>query len=276
MGNFKLGPATTFIGSYITLNPEYDYAFPEIKDQVDHRSLSGVLFSYKFNIIKKFEIPESFVNSSNRSLVNSWWSDNTELALFEDFPDIGSGWKVRIINKEEPYPQFERPYFLTQHKGTLMLETIDETTVSEIGIFFGSNTPWCGATDDKLYLQSGQFTSTLKTSEDVSGVEGIPQGMSYNGIDTFWCGSSGAKLYLQSGQFTSTLRTSEDISGIDGIPLGISYDGTNTPWSGNDGDKLYLQSGHFTSTLKTSEDVSGIDTSIRGICTNRFDLRLGI
>jgi hypothetical protein len=127
-----------------------------------------------------------------------------------------------------------------------------------------ADTPWVGSQADKLYLQSGQFTSTLKTSEAIGAIEAIPMGISYDGTNTPWTGRADDKLYLQSGQFTSTLKTSEAIGTIDLYPTGISWDGTNTPWAGFD-QKLYLQSGQFTSTLKTSEDVSGIDTTPHGV-----------
>lgn len=126
------------------------------------------------------------------------------------------------------------------------------------------NTFWCGATGDKLYLTSGQFTSTLKDSEDVNGVDNEPQGISYDGTNTPWCGNQANKLYLQSGQFTSTLKTSEDVSAVDTSPQGISWDGTNTPWCGF-GGKLYLTSGQFTSTIKDSEAVVGIGANARSI-----------
>ncbi len=126
-------------------------------------------------------------------------------------------------------------------------------------------TPYAGNEANKLYLQSGQFTSTLKTSEDVTAIDVSPQGISYDLTNTPWAGTQAKKLYLQSGQFTSTLKTSEAVGGIDDEPFGISWDGTNTPWAGGEFDKLHLQSGQFTSTLKTSEDVSGIDGQCQGI-----------
>ena len=128
-----------------------------------------------------------------------------------------------------------------------------------------NDTPWIGSTDDKLYLQSGQFTSTLKTSENINAIDTVPTDISWDGTNTPWAGQGDDKLYLQSGQFTSTVKTSEIISGIDLSPNGISWDGTNTPWSGTSDWKLYLQSGQFTSTLKTSEDISGIDVTPRSI-----------
>ncbi len=126
------------------------------------------------------------------------------------------------------------------------------------------DTPWCGKEANKLYLQSGQFTSTLKTSEDVSVIDSFTEGITYDLTNTPWTGHQGDKFYLQSGQFTSTLKTSEP-SVIDTEPNGISWDGTNTPWSGDIGDKLYLQSGQFTSTLKTSQLVNPPDSSPKGI-----------
>lgn len=126
-------------------------------------------------------------------------------------------------------------------------------------------TPWCGSNDSKLYLQSGQFTSTVKTSEDVSGVDTVPVGITWDGTNTPWAGWTDDKLYLQSGQFTSTIKDSQSVNTIDLNPDGISYDGINTPWIGWEDDKLYLQSGQFSSTLKTSEYVNAIDGVPRGI-----------
>jgi hypothetical protein len=110
-----------------------------------------------------------------------------------------------------------------------------------------------------------QFTSTLKDSELVSGVDAGISGISWDGTNTPWCGNEADKLYLTSGQFTSTIKTSEAIGGTEGTDTGISWDGTNTPWCGEADDKLYLQSGQFTSTLKDSEAVGAIELVPNGI-----------
>jgi len=128
-----------------------------------------------------------------------------------------------------------------------------------------NDTPWCGYADDKLYLQSGQFTSTIKDSVSIGAIESVPFGISWDGQNTPWCGIGDDKLYLQSGQFTSTIKDSESVGGVDASPQGISYDPLNTPWCGTEADKLYLQSGQYTSTLKTSEDVSLINAGVSGI-----------
>lgn len=128
-----------------------------------------------------------------------------------------------------------------------------------------ADTPWTGNQAQKLYLTSGQFTSTVKTSETVGAVDNASRGLSYDGTNSPWCGTQADKLYLTSGQFTSTIKDSEAVGGIDADPAGISWDGTNTPWCGNASNKLHLQSGQFTSTIKTSESVGGIETSLGGI-----------
>ena len=120
----------------------------------------------------------------------------------------------------------------------------------------------------ELFLQSGRFTTTIKTSQIVTGIATRPSSISSDGTNTPWCSTTAAdlviKLFLQSGQFTSTVKTSEDVAAIDDLPTGITYDGTNTPWQGSEADKFYLTSGQFTSTLKTSL-ASGV---VLGIETN--------
>ena len=128
-------------------------------------------------------------------------------------------------------------------------------------------TPWCGTAANKLYLQSGQFSSTIKDSLAVGGIDSDPAGISYdvNG-HTPWSGDSANRLYLQSGQFSSTLKTSLGVGGVDSKPVGISYDiNGHTPWAGDTSNSLYLNSGQFESTMKTSLNVVGIDSQPHGI-----------
>ncbi len=128
-----------------------------------------------------------------------------------------------------------------------------------------ADTTWCGNTDDKVYLQSGQYTSTLKTSMSVSSIENSPEGTSYNDGDTFLVGGLKNKLYNLSGQFSSTVLDSVLVSSIDNLTKGIGWDGNNTPWCGGQANKLYLQSGRFSSTLLTSRSIASIDVGIQGI-----------
>jgi hypothetical protein len=167
---------------------------------------------------------------------------------------------------------------------------------------FTNATPWAGSSS-KLFLQSGQFSSTLKTSlasvQSATGIEwdgtntpwsangtaklylqsgqfsatlktsravaNSPQGISWDGANSPWANSSTQKLILQSGQFSATVKTSLSVSGVDASPTDVSWDGTNTPWIGATDDKLYLQSGHFSATLKTSVSVTTVDATPAGI-----------
>ena len=83
------------------------------------------------------------------------------------------------------------------------------------------HTPWAGFTDDKLYLQSGQFSATMKTSRAVGAIEASPVGISWDGANTPWSGWSDSKLYLQSGQFSATMKTSRAVGAIDTAVSGI-------------------------------------------------------
>jgi hypothetical protein len=121
------------------------------------------------------------------------------------------------------------------------------------------DSPWC--TPGKLFLQSGQFTSTIKTSQ----VAINPAGISWDGTNTPWANLSDL-LVLTSGQFTSTIKTTQDISVTTPQLHDISWDGTNTPWCEGGGlsNKLHVQSGQFSSTIKTSLDPI-IDSNFHGI-----------
>ena len=92
-----------------------------------------------------------------------------------------------------------------------------------------TETPWCGSADDKLYLASGQFETTLKDSQDISGVDTTPNSIEWDGTNSAWTGTQANKMYLQSGKFDAQLKTSFDPSISE--PTGISWDGTNTPLS---------------------------------------------
>ena len=76
-------------------------------------------------------------------------------------------------------------------------------------------------------MQSGQFTSTVKASLAIVGIEGaVTGGPSYHDADatSAWSGAAGNKLYLQSGQFSTTMRTSLDINDVDANIQGITHD----------------------------------------------------
>jgi len=143
------------------------------------------------------------------------------------------------------------------------------------------DTFWSGAQTNKarLYLQSGQFSSTVVTSlanpvwgGDVGIAMSSPSGIEWDGTNTLWTdsgidfssGLSKRNLYKSSGVLTSTLKESQSVGLVNTDVYGISSlsDKSATPWAGHkvgESSKLYLQSGQFTSTLKVSLDVSSVD-----------------
>ncbi len=125
---------------------------------------------------------------------------------------------------------------------------------SSNGITFdGTNTYHCTTQD--LFKTSGQFSSTVLDSEDVSAHETTLRDVSFDGNDTPYIGDGGNKMYLQSGGFTSTLKTSQ--SHPNSQPSGISSNtDQDTPNCGFYPDTLYIHSGQFTSTVKTNLSVS--------------------
>jgi len=77
-----------------------------------------------------------------------------------------------------------------------------------------ANIAWTGGQADKLYLQSGEITSTIKDSEAVTTIDTSPADISFDGANSPWIGDQANKFYLQSGQFTSTILTSQLVGTI--------------------------------------------------------------
>jgi hypothetical protein len=139
-----------------------------------------------------------------------------------------------------------------------------------------ANTIWGGNANDKVYLQSGTFTSTIKTSLDYSSVSSAAPQMSYDGTDWYFHSAGVSfKLYRMSGLFTSTVKDSENVNAVDTQPKGISPALGNTGWIGSQADKFYTQSGTFTSTIKTSVSCAGQTTGPSGFELKETDTLWG-
>lgn len=122
-----------------------------------------------------------------------------------------------------------------------------------------------GDTDNKLYLVSGEFSSTLKSSLSIAAVDAVPSGVAWDGTNTLWSGNSADKLYLQSGAFASTLKTSiaapsgTGTNGISYLETGDTQYLTTVP-----NDKIFVVSGQYTSTIKTSQVLASLDSAVFG------------
>lgn len=110
-------------------------------------------------------------------------------------------------------------------------------------------------TDEYLRRYSGQFSTTVKDSINVSSVCNEPNGQSWAGDSVYWIDKNVTDRFMEtSGKFTSTLRQSVSINTR--AHEGISHDSTDTysqeqPFASANG-KLLKYSGQFSSTLKTS------------------------
>lgn len=120
MGSIKIGP----VGSYITLNPGYDFSATKVLDRQDVRVKDGSLYTYIQGSHRRFNIPETWVASYNRSLVNSWWESAADLRFIEDDTFPASYFTVRVMGDEEPYQTYVEPYYKQFFKGELVIETI--------------------------------------------------------------------------------------------------------------------------------------------------------
>jgi hypothetical protein len=109
---------------------------------------------------------------------------------------------------------------------------------------------------DKLYLFSGEFSSTVKTSLSTIAIDTAPTGIEYDGSNVVWSGFTGNKLFLQSGIITSTIKTSISIVTVGQTPYDISEDSSDASYSSGTNQKYYLLSGKFSSSIKTSTPIS--------------------
>ena len=124
MGNILLGVPNS---SYIELQDEagYRFQFTLNLNKQDIRTRGGSLFTYitPASSYRQFRIPMTFVNSSKRAQVNSWFETGTDLRFIEDDSFANSYYSVRIVGKQDPFQTFHAPYFRTYYDGEIVIET---------------------------------------------------------------------------------------------------------------------------------------------------------
>ena len=92
----------------VDVEPEYNYAEKDKKVEARHRTRSGKEYVYKFGEYNRFKFNVMYVDSSFKSIVNSYWRSNTELLFME----VGATqiYSVRLINKELPIGKAIKPH----------------------------------------------------------------------------------------------------------------------------------------------------------------------
>jgi hypothetical protein len=122
-----LGPSTSDpIGNpddYLQLNPTYDFMGTTVSERQEHRTLSGLLFTYRFREHSRFEIPETFVNSTHRQQIINWFNNNIDLKYIPRADTLNTFFSVRITGTEEPFSQYHEPFFENLYDGIFVLET---------------------------------------------------------------------------------------------------------------------------------------------------------
>lgn len=103
---------------YIT--PDFDYENTSEKIQDTHYVRSGEKYIYKWGEFRRFNMGVSFVESGFKSIVNSYWNNNTEL-LFVASGDMRIN-SVRLSNTSLPIGGLIEPY-TNLFRGTIELET---------------------------------------------------------------------------------------------------------------------------------------------------------
>ena len=104
----------------VTVEPEWAYKEDEVKIESRSRTRSGAEFIYKWSDYQKFSAPVSFVNSSFKSIVNSWFNSNADLLWMEEGGTVVTS--VHISNKKLPIGEFVKPYN-NLFKGVIELST---------------------------------------------------------------------------------------------------------------------------------------------------------
>jgi hypothetical protein len=102
----------------------------------------------------------------------------------------------------------------------------------------------------KLFIYSGQFTTTIKQSWDHS--RGANRDCEWDGTNTTFCDGTNVKVLLLSGKVTGTIKDSQSTTGWDASIEGTSEDNTNTLFEGGTNNHIYVLSGKITGTLKSS------------------------
>lgn len=106
----------------IDVEPTWDYEDKTQKIEDRHRSRGAKEYVYKWSEYSVFSVPVTYVSSEFKSIVNSWWSSNTNLQWMEE--GTSNVYNVRLVNDNVPIGKNIAPY-TNQFEGVLELESYD-------------------------------------------------------------------------------------------------------------------------------------------------------
>lgn len=102
--------------------PEWNYSNFEKHNRTEHRTQGGKYYRYKWGDFRTIKFSADWLDSSDASLVNSWWDSDSELLFFVTSDTATEVFSVMIMNDNTPFAQFNKPYD-NYYKGKMELET---------------------------------------------------------------------------------------------------------------------------------------------------------
>lgn len=112
---------TSLSDSTITVSLDVDWEFQHNAQLIIERDLTvgGAAVDKLWSRFDAFELPISYLQSSDADLINEWWRDTEQLVFNFD----GSCYDVRITNEDQPFRSLNRPY-QDLWQGTIIIQTI--------------------------------------------------------------------------------------------------------------------------------------------------------
>ena len=101
----------------MALEPDYSFAQKGKLITSQLRTQDGGLKIYKYGEFAAFEVPVTYITTSDQLQINKWWSAVTDLK----FVWQGSEYNVRVMNKNQPIDKVIVPYN-NLYQGTIELE----------------------------------------------------------------------------------------------------------------------------------------------------------
>jgi hypothetical protein len=118
MMTFSLGITSA---NAIVLLPDYDFSKERELNISKLRAMSGKLYTYRWSEYKKIDFGVSIFDTSQASIVNSWWDMQTKLIFFEYDGVTTYCTSVQIVSDDAPFTGFENPH-LSKRSGKIKLE----------------------------------------------------------------------------------------------------------------------------------------------------------
>lgn len=118
--NFLLGISSA---DAITVHPQHEKYRNSLKhERSESRGKTGKHFEYKWGSWRQFKMELKYLNTSDMSVIDSWWDSRAELLLFIESSTATEVHSVMVMNDETPLGSFVKPYD-DLYQGTLELET---------------------------------------------------------------------------------------------------------------------------------------------------------